>query len=143
MFLTVLIPGLSNPKHNIDVYLQPLIDELCMLWNDGILTYDMSLRQNFMIKTINDFPAYEMLSGWGDLDAPYERTKAFTLKHSHKVPILIGHCQFLPLHHPYKRNKNSFKKRCVETSHPPSRLSSLDMWKRVAHLPFSYDLLEE
>ncbi|RDY03277.1 hypothetical protein CR513_13154, partial [Mucuna pruriens] len=59
----------SNPKHKIDVYLQPLIDELCMLWNDGILTYDVSLRQNFMMKaalmwTINDFPAYGMLSGW-------------------------------------------------------------------------------
>ncbi|RDX73075.1 hypothetical protein CR513_47364, partial [Mucuna pruriens] len=34
-----------NPKHKIDIYLQPLIDELCMLWNDDILTYDMLLRQ--------------------------------------------------------------------------------------------------
>ncbi|RDX80032.1 hypothetical protein CR513_39458, partial [Mucuna pruriens] len=34
-------------------------------------------------------------------------------------------------------------RRCVETSHPPPRLSSPDIWKRVAHLPFSYDLKEE
>ncbi|RDX99034.1 hypothetical protein CR513_17969, partial [Mucuna pruriens] len=153
MFLTVLIPGPSNPKHKIDVYLQPLIDELCMLWNDGILTYDVSLRQNFMMKaalmwTINDFPAYGMLSGWttvGRLGCPIcmERTKVFTLKHNHKVSYFDCHHQFLPLDHPYRRNKNSFKKRCVETSHPPPRLSSPDMWKRVAHLPFLYDLQEE
>ncbi|RDX63189.1 hypothetical protein CR513_58409, partial [Mucuna pruriens] len=60
------------------------------------------------------------------------------------VPNLNNyHRQFLPLDHPYKRNKNSFKKRCVETSHPPPQLSILDIWKRVAHLPFSYDLQEE
>jgi hypothetical protein len=28
MFSTVIIPGLKNPKHKVDVYLQPLIDEL-------------------------------------------------------------------------------------------------------------------
>ena len=36
MFLIVLIPGVSNLKHKIDVYLQLLIDELCTLRNDGI-----------------------------------------------------------------------------------------------------------
>ncbi|RDX77933.1 hypothetical protein CR513_41860, partial [Mucuna pruriens] len=72
-----------------------------------------------------------------------ERTKAFTLKYSHKLSYFDCHHQFLPLDHPYKRNKNSFKKRCVEMSHPPPRLSSPDIWKRVAHLPFSYDLQEE
>ncbi|RDX87160.1 hypothetical protein CR513_31412, partial [Mucuna pruriens] len=31
MFLTILILGPSNPKHKINVYLHPLIDELCTL----------------------------------------------------------------------------------------------------------------
>ncbi|RDY01445.1 hypothetical protein CR513_15216, partial [Mucuna pruriens] len=65
MFLIVLIPGPSNPKYKIDVYLQPLVDELLTLWNDGILTYDVSLRKKFIMKvvlmwTINDFPTYEI-----------------------------------------------------------------------------------
>ena len=69
MFLIVLIPGPSDPRHKIDVYLQPLIDDLCTLWNDGIPTFDVSLKQNFFMKaalmwTINDFPAYGMLSSW-------------------------------------------------------------------------------
>ncbi|XP_019185969.1 PREDICTED: uncharacterized protein LOC109180715 [Ipomoea nil] len=64
-FLTCIIPGPKNPKAKFDVYLQPLIDELQLLWETGVLTYDASLKQNFMMRaalmwTINDFPAYVM-----------------------------------------------------------------------------------
>ena len=41
MFLTLIIPGPKNPKEKIDVYLQSLIDELKLLWNEGVLTYDI------------------------------------------------------------------------------------------------------
>ncbi|RDX69981.1 hypothetical protein CR513_50832, partial [Mucuna pruriens] len=99
MFLTVLIPGQSISKHKIVVNLQPLIDELCTLWNDGVLTYDASY-----------FDCYH---------------------------------QFLPLNHVYWRNKNSFKKRFVETSLIPPSVSSPNMFNRVSHLPFSYELQEE
>ena len=68
MFLTCVIPGLKNPKANIHVYLQPLIDDLKTLWNEGVQTYDISKKENFQMRaalmwTINDFPAYGMLSG--------------------------------------------------------------------------------
>ena len=49
MFLSYLIPGPSNPKASIDVYLEPLIDDLKKLWV-GILTYDVSRKQNFMMR---------------------------------------------------------------------------------------------
>jgi len=67
MFITLLIPGPKNPKGNLDIYMQPLIEELLQLWNEGIPTYDVSLRQNFIMKvailwTVSDFPAYGMLS---------------------------------------------------------------------------------
>lgn len=45
MFLALIISGLDNPKGKFDVYLQPLIDELQQLWNDGVVTYDASKRQ--------------------------------------------------------------------------------------------------
>ncbi|KAM3379267.1 hypothetical protein P3S68_011681 [Capsicum galapagoense] len=35
MFLTIIVPGPSNPKHKIDVYLQPLIKDLTLLWETG------------------------------------------------------------------------------------------------------------
>ncbi|KAK7264762.1 hypothetical protein RJT34_32372 [Clitoria ternatea] len=69
MFLSILVPGPKNPKANIDVFLQPLVEELSQLWDIGVMTYDASLKNNFMMRavliwTINDFPAYGMLSGW-------------------------------------------------------------------------------
>jgi len=95
MFLSMVIPGPSNPGRNIDVCLRPLIDELTQLWSSGALTYDISRKQNFVIRaalmwTINDFPAYGMLSGWsthGKLACPYcmENNKAFTLKNRGKA----------------------------------------------------------
>ena len=69
MFLSCLIPGPRSPNVRIEVFLQPLIDDLQQLWYHGAWTYDISRKQNFVMKaclmwTINDFPAYGMLSGW-------------------------------------------------------------------------------
>jgi len=50
MFLTCIIPRPTNLKNKIDVCLQPLIDELKSLW-DGVQTYDISMRQNFVMRT--------------------------------------------------------------------------------------------
>jgi len=44
MFLSMVIPGPSNPGRNIDVCLGPLIDELTQLWFSGALTYDISRK---------------------------------------------------------------------------------------------------
>ncbi|KAL3624991.1 hypothetical protein CASFOL_031659 [Castilleja foliolosa] len=35
MFLSVLVPGPKNPKEKLDVFVQPLIDELNQLWSSG------------------------------------------------------------------------------------------------------------
>ena len=69
MFLTALVTGPSNPKHKIDVFLQPIVAELEQLWEEGVVTYDISLKQNFHLRAaliwkISDFLAYAMLSGW-------------------------------------------------------------------------------
>ncbi|XP_060189787.1 uncharacterized protein LOC132618798 [Lycium barbarum] len=44
IFLNCVIPGPRNPKVLIDVYLQPLIDELKQLWCEGVVTYDISTK---------------------------------------------------------------------------------------------------
>jgi hypothetical protein len=67
MFLSTVIPGPSNSGQNIDVCLLQLIDELTQLWSSGALTYDISRKQNFVMRatliwTINDFPTYGMVS---------------------------------------------------------------------------------
>nr|XP_012567360.1 uncharacterized protein LOC105851255 [Cicer arietinum] len=129
LFLTCLIPGPSNPKQNIDVYLQPLIDDLQRLWSNGILTYDISTKQNFIMKaclmwTINDFPAYGTLSGWGTqgkLASPHcmEDTKAFTLKYGSRNSWFDCHHRFLPANHSFRRSKRCFTKNRDEKDGEP------------------------
>ena len=49
MFLTPIISGPKNSSQNIDLYLQPLIDELKQLWDVGVDTYDAFRKQNFQM----------------------------------------------------------------------------------------------
>ncbi|KAL0533744.1 hypothetical protein IC582_027787 [Cucumis melo] len=68
-FMSLLIPGPRSPGREIDVYLQPLIEELKELWTFGVRTYDSLTGQFFQLSvvllwTINDFPLYGDLSGW-------------------------------------------------------------------------------
>ncbi|CAK8532116.1 unnamed protein product [Lathyrus sativus] len=137
MFLTCLIPGPSSPKSGIDVYLQPLIDDLKRLWI-GEWTYDISRKQNFTLQaalmwTINDFPAYGMLSGWGmhgKMGCPHcmEFTKAFTLEFGGKSLWFDSHRRFLPRYHVFRRNKTDFKKDVRVKDLPPPRLSPEEIW---------------
>jgi hypothetical protein len=59
MITSMLIPGPKAPGNDIDVYLQPLIDELIELWG-GVEAYDASAKCKFTLKaallwTINDY----------------------------------------------------------------------------------------
>ncbi|CAN1279776.1 hypothetical protein LINPERPRIM_LOCUS17158 [Linum perenne] len=67
--LSLLIPGPQSPGDKIDLFLQPLIEELNDLWIKGSETYDAHTKTRFKMQaallwTINDFPGYGMLSGW-------------------------------------------------------------------------------
>ena len=69
LVLSLVIPGPSSPGIVIDVYLQPLIEELRELWDVGVEVYDASSKNRFQLRvvlmwTINDFPTYLDLSGW-------------------------------------------------------------------------------
>lgn len=143
MFLTIIVPGPKNPKQRIDVYLQPLIAELLALW-EGIHTYDVSKEHNFLMRaallwTISDFPAYGMLSGWstsGKKACPYcmENSKAFSLSNGGKVSWFDCHRQFLPQHHPFRRNKNDFKKNRIELSTSLPTLTGEEVLKKIDDL---------
>ncbi|XP_019246481.1 PREDICTED: uncharacterized protein LOC109226136 [Nicotiana attenuata] len=134
-----------NPKSLIDVYLQPLIDELQLLWHQGVETYYISTKQNFRLHaalmwTINNFPAYGMLFGWstaGNLSCPccMEDTKAFTLKHGGKNTWFDCHSRFLPMNHEFRRNTSAFMKNLTDFKEPLACLCSEEIWNRVRDLP--------
>jgi len=137
MFLSTMIPSLNSPDRNIDVCLRPLIDELMQLWSSEALTYDILRKQNFLMRlalmwTINDFPAYGMISGWskyGKLAYPYfmENNKAFTLTNGGKAFIFYYHQRFLPMNHMYRKNKKVFFVEKVEKDVASPRLSGEEL----------------
>lgn len=69
ILLTIWVLGPHNLKDKINGYLQPLISKLINIWEVGMHTHDVSLNQNFQLRTvlfwtINDYPTYSLLSGW-------------------------------------------------------------------------------
>ncbi|XP_075103289.1 uncharacterized protein LOC107767631 isoform X1 [Nicotiana tabacum] len=145
LFLTSIVPDPSNPKSLIDVYLQSLIDELKLLWHEGVDTSDVSTKQNFKLRaalmwSINDFSANGILSGWSTAgrlacSCCIEDTKAFTLKHGGKNTWFDCHRRFLPMDHGFRRNNSAFMKNRIDYDEPPTILSGEKIWERVKNLP--------
>jgi Transposase family tnp2 len=143
VLLPLIILGPTHHGRSIDIYLQPLIDELKSLWVDGVLTYDCFKKQNFKMKvtvmwTISDFPRYGMLSGWttqGRLACPIcmEDSKAFKLEGG-KICWFDCHRRFLPEHHPFRFQEDRFRKNTIELDPPPSRLTSEEVFERISSL---------
>ena len=117
MLLSTVISGPKQPGNDIDVYLAPLVDDLNILWKDGIRAFDGYRNEDFTLKaallwTINDFPTYGNLSGCsvkGYLGCPIcqEGTRSKRLKHGSKI-IYDGHRSFLPRNHRFRRWKKAF-----------------------------------
>jgi len=132
MFLTYVIPSPKNPKNKLDVYLQPFIDELKELWDVGVKTYEISTRQIFQMKaacmrTINDFPAFGMLSRWstnGQLACPVcmKQQKALRLRNGGKFSWFDCHWCFLSRNYAFRRNRIAFRKGRIITGDTPRRL---------------------
>ena len=47
IFLTLIIPGPNYAGKNMNVYMQPLKDELQEAWDNGFKTYDAARKENF------------------------------------------------------------------------------------------------
>ena len=95
--MPLLIPDPMALSNDIDVYLELLIDELMILWQDGVKTYDASTKSNFkmhiaVLWIINDFHTYANLSNWSTkrkLACPYCNKETYRLKHLKKESSLL------------------------------------------------------
>ena len=103
--------------------------------------------------TVNDFPAYGMLSGWstaGRLGCPIcmQESQAHVLKYSKKASYFDCHRAFLDANHAYRTDKKSFIKGRVERNCPPSRLSGEAIFAQVftifylINMKYKFQLLE-
>jgi hypothetical protein len=138
--LTLLISGKESPTtENIDVYMEPLLEELLELGR-GTPTYDTSTdgmdHKHFMLKgvllwTISNFPAYKLISGQqtkGYHGFPHcgTWTDAKRIRGPTRDKIVyLGKRKCLPPHHEYKTNKR-FNDQDEHGTAPP-RLSSADI----------------
>ncbi|KAI5337397.1 hypothetical protein L3X38_016668 [Prunus dulcis] len=139
MMLTLLISGPKQPGNDIDVYLEPLIDDLKSLWVGIRGVYDAHNGEYFTFRaalmwTINDFPAYGNLSGCvvkGYKACPIcgDDTPSHRLKNGHKI-CYIGHRKWLPINHPYRRQRAAFNGK-PEYGIPPEPLTGEEVLHMV------------
>ncbi|CAL9029977.1 unnamed protein product, partial [Prunus brigantina] len=131
IMLTLLISFPKQPENDIDVYLEPLIDDLKSLW-DGIRgVYDAHIGEYFTLRgvllwTVNDFAAYGNLSdcvvkGYKNCPICGDDTPSHRLKNGHKI-CYIGHRKWLPINHPYQRQRAAFNEK-LEYGTPPEPLN--------------------
>ncbi|XP_062112702.1 uncharacterized protein LOC133823866 [Humulus lupulus] len=96
LMMALLIPGRRAPGKDIDVYLQPRIDELKELWENGVP----------ILWTIDDFPAYGTVSGYstqGYKACPVceDDTSSFRIRGK---TCFMGHRRYLCLNHQWRND---------------------------------------
>jgi len=133
IFLAAIIPGHKHPGKKINVFMQPLIEELKELWQ-GVKAYDSHKKCEFTLRaaylySIHDLLAYGIWAGWcvhGKLCCPIcmADTDAIWLKYGKKVSFFDCHRRFLPSNHPERRDIQSFRKGRKVTKGPSRRLTS-------------------
>ncbi|KAA0046038.1 transposase [Cucumis melo var. makuwa] len=136
--------GPKQPGDDIGTYLAPLIEDLKLLWKNGVECYDAYREKVFNLRsvllwTINDFPAYGNLSGCcvkGYKACPTcgDNTNFIRLRHGKKIAYL-GHRRFLAHDHPYQQQKKSFNGK-KELGTIPEPLSREDVYLKLKDLEF-------
>lgn len=144
MFLTLIIPGPNYPGKHISVFMEPLVDELILAWQQGVLTYDRATKTNFIMRvsflySIHDLPAYGIFSGWcvhGKMPCPtcMEALQGKRLKFGGKYSFSDCHRQFLPIDHSFRSDSNSFLSNTTVSNEPPLRLSGQEIRARLDNL---------
>ncbi|XP_049406168.1 uncharacterized protein LOC125869771 [Solanum stenotomum] len=150
MILSTIIDGPCAPGNDIDVYLQPLVDELKELWV-GVATYDISNNHMFQMRatllwTISDFPGLGNLSGYG-VKTRYAcpccltKTKHTRLKNGRKY-CFMSHRRWLSHGHKFRKDKVAFNG-LVELDGAPKRLTGIEILKQLNNVKnkFGKDLL--
>jgi len=52
MMLSMMISGPRQPVNDIDVYLSPLIEDLRLLWDEGVEVFDAYEKVNFNLRAL-------------------------------------------------------------------------------------------
>lgn len=146
ILVSLLISGPKQPGNDIDVFLAPLLDDLKLLWNEGVPIFDAHKSINFTLRavllwTINDFPAYGNLSGFkvkSENGCPVceEDLKSIWLSNS-KKNVFMHTRMFLPRYHPYRRMKARFNGH-IEERKNREPLTGTEVFERIKNVKTVY-----
>lgn len=138
IMLSLLIPGPDTVTAlYMDVYLSPLIEELRILWAEGVLCNDagrwrgearFTLRA-MLLWCIHDFPAYAMMAGTTNkgycaCHVCGPNTPSRYSENLSKVVYGGSHRRWLPREHPYRHDTNVFPS--VELGEEPVRMNATE-----------------
>ncbi|XP_073526184.1 uncharacterized protein [Phyllobates terribilis] len=142
----VSLYGPKQPENDIDVYLAPLVDDLKLLWNEGVPMFDAYTNSNFTLRamvfcTINDFPAYGNLSGYktkGEQACPIceEDMKPAYLR-NYKKNVYVEYRKFLSRYHPYRKKKKEFNG-YTEEGVARTPLTGSQVYERIKNVDTKY-----
>ncbi|CAL9006890.1 unnamed protein product [Prunus brigantina] len=115
------------------------------LWTNGVRTYDKSLGKMFTLRasvmwTVNDFPAYAMVSGWstkGYMACPVCKEDVTSGWHAGKV-CYLGHRRWLSWDHEWREKDKQFDGNTERRLRPRewSGDEILDQLNRLDFAPF-------
>jgi hypothetical protein len=119
VFSCLIIPGPDHPRICLNMMLKPLIEELKHLL-EGVRAYDYDQKQKFNLSvvymwSVHKFRVYNILLGWrcnGIVTCLIclKNTTCFCLKFGRKISYFDYHRCFVPPDHPFKLDRNAFKK---------------------------------
>lgn len=73
--LSLLIPAQKSPGNNIDIFLQPFIEELNELWRVGIETYDAFAKETFQMRATLMWTRYDLMEHLWSICIPFLQYK--------------------------------------------------------------------
>ncbi|XP_015698788.1 uncharacterized protein LOC102716551 [Oryza brachyantha] len=147
--LSLLIPGKHAPGNNMDVYFEPLVDDMFDLFVNGVRTYDASKGENFqlcaaILWSITDFPGLGYVvgcttSGEGACADCHSNTCSLFLKNGSKT-CYMGHRRFLDANHEFRVDADSFDG-IIELRPAPTPLTREEilMQTEILHTVFGKD----
>ncbi|GKA82210.1 putative transposon, En/Spm-like protein [Tanacetum coccineum] len=141
-FINLLVLISRYPGNDIDVFLEPLVDDLHTLFETGVDMYDASIKDNFnlrvvMLWTINDCPALGTLCG-----CPYSGFKGcvecgkdtnYVILSTSSKQSYVGHRRYLPYNHLFIKQKKAFNGQ-KEFLQAPILMTGEQIYNEVKHI---------
>lgn len=144
--ISLLIPGRYAPGSDMDVFMEPLVDDMYDMFVHGVRTFDASKCEYFQLRaailcTISDYPGLGYVagcttSGEGACIECHQFTRSLRLKNGSKT-CYMGHRRFLHANHPFRFDADSFDG-VVELESAPVPLSGKEILKQTEGMQTSF-----